>query len=254
VPDETGTSLRGLGIIARTKYYTLQHMPNFILRPLMRWQKRRLLADRVGADPEGVFTEIFHTHGWPGESVSGHGSELARTVTIRAELPKLLRTYNIRSLVDAPCGDFHWMQHVDLGDCRYFGVDIVKDLIEQNEQRYGSSTRSFVHADITRDTLPRADLILCRDCFIHLPFEMAIAAVRNFKRSGATYLLTTTFPTKRRHWDTPVGGLHWINMELEPFNFPPPLLTILEEREHHAAGPTYSDRSLGLWRLADITC
>jgi hypothetical protein len=178
---------------------------------------------------------------------------MRRTVAVRAELPKLLRTYGVRTFLDAPCGDFHWMQHVDLGDCRYIGGDIVREIVEQNQRLYGSPVRSFHHLDITTDELPHADMVLCRDCFIHLPFEMAIAAIRNFKRAGITYLLTTTFPEKRRHWDTPVGGLHWLNLELPPFNFPPALLTILEERENFVTGPTYADRSLGLWRLADVS-
>jgi hypothetical protein len=145
------------------------------------------------------------------------------------------------------------MRHVELGECAYTGVDIVKELIEQNVARFTSPGRSFLHRDIARDDLPRADLVMCRDCFIHLPFAMALAALRNFKRAGITYLLTTTYPQKKRHWDTPPGGLHWINLCLPPFNFPAPLKLILEDPGACDAGDTYGDRSLGLWKFSDVT-
>jgi hypothetical protein len=82
---------------------------------------------------------------------------------------------------------------------------------------------------------------------------MALAALRNFKRAGIRYLLTTTYPQKKRHWDTPPGGLHWINFRLAPFHFPPALALVLEEPQKHAAGETYGDRSLGLGKFADLS-
>ena len=49
-------------------------------------------------------------------------------------------------------------------------------------------------ADITGDALPRCDAILCRDCLVHLSFANIARAVANFARSGAAWLITTTFP------------------------------------------------------------
>jgi hypothetical protein len=230
----------------------LQNTPNFILQPVMRRWKHWILRDRLGADSERVFTEIFQTHEWPGESVSGAGSSLDRTVVARRTIPEIVREYGIHTMLDTPCGDFHWMQHVDLGDCAYIGGDIVKEIVHANQEKYGSPTRSFRHLDITKDDLPSADLVLCRDCFIHLPFDMAMAAVRNFKRAKIKYLLTTTFPEKKRHWDTPPGGLHWINFRLKPFSFPPALKMVLEEPNVHASGDIYGDKSLGLWTLDEV--
>ena len=40
-------------------------------------------------------------------------------------------------------------------------------------------------ADITRDPLPRADAILCRDCLVHLSFANIAAAVDQFQRVRA---------------------------------------------------------------------
>src|SRR5262249_12081701 len=128
------------------------------------------------------------------ESVSGDGSDLTQTQVIRKEIEKLVGDLGIRTMLDAPCGDYYWMRTLNLNLQRYIGADIVPALVRENQEKYGSDTVSFEHLDITRDELPRSDLILCRDCLVHLPLQPALDALRNFKRSGSKYLLTTTYP------------------------------------------------------------
>src|SRR5882757_543401 len=92
----------------------------------------RMTVNSLGTDnPKQVFTNIFRKNWWSnGESRSGWGAELKRTVTIRAELREFARRHSIRSLLDAPCGDFHWMRHVEWpAGFRYIGADIVPDLV-----------------------------------------------------------------------------------------------------------------------------
>ena len=112
------------------------------------------------------------------ESASGRGSDLDNTETIRAALPALIREWGIRTMIDAPCGDFHWMSRLDLGLERYIGVDIVAELIELNRQKYRiEAVREFRVMDLVRDRLPAADLILCRDCLVHLSLPEACAEI-----------------------------------------------------------------------------
>ena len=75
----------------------------------------RMTVDSLGTgDAELVFTNIFRQNWWNnGESRSGWGAELRRTVSIRASLPDFVQRHSISSLLDAPCGDFHWMQYVE---------------------------------------------------------------------------------------------------------------------------------------------
>jgi hypothetical protein len=37
----------------------------------------------------------------------------------------------VSSILDIPCGDFNWTQSVNFGSCRYFGADIVEDLVSR---------------------------------------------------------------------------------------------------------------------------
>ena len=100
-------------------------------------------------------------------------------------------------MLDAPCGDFFWMKELDIGPVDYAGADIVAPMIEENRKRFGGEKRRFFVAYLIRDRLLPVDLILCRDCLIHLSNEDALKALQNIKRSGARYLLTTTYPERQ---------------------------------------------------------
>ena len=197
---------------------------------------------------EEHFTTIFEKRRWPKgfpETASGAGSTLRNTERIRIQLPMLLANHKIKTMVDAPCGDFNWMKEVDLNGITYAGVDIVADIVRKNRDTYGNEKRTFHHADITTESLPiQPDLILCRDCFVHLTNDLIQQAISNFKRSGSTYLLTTTFPNLQKNSDLrKVGRWRPINLRLPPFNFPSQL-DVVDDVDQNAPG-----KALGLWRL-----
>ena len=200
------------------------------------------------------FHQIFQDNTWGNtESVSGEGSNLARTKVVRAKLPALLQRRGVRSLLDAPCGDFYWMKEVDLGGVEYIGVDIVADIIERDNEWYAAAGRRFVLADLVSDALPKADLILCRDCLVHLPYAETRRAVANFQKSGALWLLTTTFTGRNENRDIELGDWRPINLERPPYDFPAPVEVLNEESDEvdEELG-AFPDKSLGLWRLADL--
>jgi chemotaxis methyl-accepting protein methylase len=66
---------------------------------------------------------------------------------------------------------------------------------------YGSNDIEFHVINIITDHLPKADVILCRDCLVHLKLGDGLKAIQNFKRSGAKYLLSTTFPDHAENTD-----------------------------------------------------
>jgi hypothetical protein len=200
---------------------------------------------------ESTFAPIYTENRWgDSESVSGPGSNLERTVKLRTELPVLLGEIDARTLVDAPCGDFNWMKDTALGVEQYVGVDILPDLIARNQSLYGNERTRFVFLDLTRDQLPRVDVILSRDCFIHFSYRHIAAAIKNFQRSRSTYLLTNTYPAWRKNKNIRTGDFRHINLMLPPFNFPPPLMQVNEK--HPEEVEQYFGKSLGLWKLADL--
>lgn len=194
-----------------------------------------------------VFGRAYATRAWgSAESGSGTGSELAATASLRSYLPELFKRLNVKTFLDAPCGDWNWMRHVELTSVDYIGADVVAEVIGDNQARYMRPGVHFMVADLTKDDLPRADLILCRDCWVHLSFQDISAILENFRRSGAAWLLVSNSPYVDRNLDQ-ITGLKWryLNLHSAPFHFPPPL----ERRKDHYPEVPFE---ITLWRILDL--
>ena len=213
---------------------------------------QRFAADRAsfaGLSLSERFQRIHDTNLWgAAASVSGLGSEVDATAVLRAELPLLLRRLGVRTLLDAPSGDGGWIASADLG-VRVTGIDVVPDLIAALQRR-GDSNRNYLVADITRDALQAADAVLCRDCLVHFSFANIARAVENFRRSGATWLITTTFSEWQTNLDCEDGDWRALNFERAPFGWGAPAELINENCME--AGGGWRDKSLGVWRMAEL--
>jgi hypothetical protein len=89
--------------------------------------------------------------------------------------------------------------------------------------------------DITGDALPRCDAICGRDCLVHLSFANIARAVANFRASGATWLIATTFPAWQSNADCEDGDWRALNFERAPFTWGPPV-ELLNENCLEAGG------------------
>jgi hypothetical protein len=191
-----------------------------------------------------IFGQIYQHNSWQSpESRSGPGSTLERTEVLRRELPVVLSRLGVRTLVDAPCGDCNWRQHMEIDLDAYIGVDIVPALIEDNRRRYRHINWKFEVADLIKDPLPPADAVLCRDALIHLSLADITQALSNIRRSGAKYLLATSHEAISVNTDITTGGWRSVNLMLAPFHLPAPLDRIVENPQ--------TGKILGIWTLAE---
>lgn len=223
-----------------------------LLPDLFRWLRRLSFQVRLGKkDCEQVFSAIYRKNYWGGwDSFSGTGSDVLQTELIVRELPGVFVELSVLTMLDIPCGDFHWMSGVELGSVDYTGADIVKELTEQNRKLYERQGLRFLSLDLIRDGLPRVDLVFCRDCLVHFSFKDIVLALKNICRSRSSYLLTTTFPERNKNHDIVTGQWRPLNLELPPFELPAPLKII---REGCTEGQgDYADKSMALWSIADI--
>ena len=203
-----------------------------------------------GRTPAAVFAGFHAAAEHRGDdSLSGPGSSLAQTATLRRALPDLLADLGIGVLLDAGCGDHRWLGQTDLPVTTYIGVDIVPALIARNAA-LALPGRRFLCADVTQDTLPRADLVLLRDTLVHYDLATARRTLRALQRTGARWLLATTFTDRRANADCALGGWRPLNLTLAPFDLPPPHRLIVEGCTE--AGGAYRDKALGLWRLDEL--
>ncbi|MCH8896463.1 MAG: class I SAM-dependent methyltransferase [Proteobacteria bacterium] len=211
------------------------------------YRRRSRLLERAG-DTEDRFTAIYKQNQWKNEeSRSGEGSTLEYTRNIRKEIPLLIERYGFKTILDAPCGDYHWFQHIERAqDTQYLGADIVEPLIAANQENFGNENTRFVHLDIITWKLPDADLWLCRDCLFHLSYDDIFSVIDNFLNSNIRYLLTSTHPDCDRNIDIPTGHFRLLNLELLPFSFCKPILTIDDWIEGMPV------RYLALWEKKDL--
>jgi hypothetical protein len=198
-----------------------------------------------------VFRDIYRRNHWSApESRSGQGASADQTAVLARALPDLLRRLGVGALLDLPCGDYGWMRRIELPTVRYIGADLLPELIGPLQERFGDAMHSFAVLDLTRDPLPAADLLLCRDCLVHLSFADIRRALGNIVRSGIPWLLTTTFPQCDGNEEIVTGDWRPLDLERDPFGFPAPL-ELLNERCTEGGG-LFGDKSLGLWRTADL--
>jgi len=190
---------------------------------------------------EALFASYYKSGFWPGS-----GSTLDYTESIRSGIPWLLRKLQVSTLLDAPCGDYAWFQRIDRDDVAYIGGDIVAELVERNQRQFGDAHTRFVVLDVTCETLPQADLWLCRDCLFHFSDKEILATLHNFLNCEIHYLLTTTYPRCEKNTDVPTGSFRQLNLEIPPFSLPAPNERLDDWIEGHPF------RQLALWDRVTI--
>ena len=193
-----------------------------------------------------IFTKFYINNKWgDSESKSGEGSTKKNTSQIRKIIPSVVKNYSVKTFFDVPCGDFNWMRYTKLYNCNYTGADIVSLIIKENQKKYSNPQRLFINFNMIKNTPPKVDLIFCRDALVHLSNNCCLKVLKNFKRSGSKFLLTTHFPNEKKNNIITNGMFRRINLEINPFNFPAPLEIFLENKLKESSEKKY----LALWEL-----
>lgn len=194
---------------------------------------------------ELVFEAIYDHNLWCGEeSRSGTGSDTAQTVTAKKILANIINEYNIASMLDIPCGDYHWIRDVKLPKgFEYIGADVVGKMIDDNRDKYPDVR--FEKLDIVCDPLPKnLDLIFVRDLLGHLSHFDTVFALDNIRKAKPRYVVATTFPNATDNPHIKTG--QWRPINLEHYGWYPILL--FSEGHLNDKGED-SGKSLGLYMI-----
>jgi hypothetical protein len=127
----------------------------------------------------------------------------------------MLYRYGITSLNDAGAGDLNWIRLIPW-EIDYKAFDLVPRHPDVQE------------FDIVRETLPRADAILCRMVFNHIGQAGTDVAIQRFRESGASYLIANRYKRNDR-------AFHRVEIGWEP----------LEETRDGPEEECY----IGIWKL-----
>ena len=211
------------------------------------------MTDRVS-----LFTDLTFGDGEK-TPLSGPGSTLDRTKTIRQILSDMVRTYDIKTMIDAPCGDLTWMSHFlkEHPALQYTGYDASQRSLERASERLKAmniNNATLINEDIVKTTFPKVDLIFERDGLQHLSNGAALQILKNYANSGSTFLLATMNLTHYNQWNRNIedGGYRPINLLLPPFRLPSPIAIFAEQHGSEGLQHYGQEKYTGLWLLNDI--
>ena len=236
----------------------------FVIRRLAEMAATIRLKIRA---PQDIFTEYYESNAWGHRaSRSGPGSSLEVTIEIRKALPSVWRQLDAKTILDIPCGDFHWMKEIDLSEFYYIGGDVVGEIIENNTRRHAGKNITFGEMNIIEGPLPQADLIICRDCLVHFSFAHIVKSLANIRSSNSKWLMTTHFPETKSNVEIATGQWRPVNLTLPPFNFQEPHILLREisekaiiEMQNTEENEEFlnwmlrwKDKSLGVWKISDL--
>ena len=173
-----------------------------------------------------VFELIYNQQGWgkdeQGMATSGVGSSMEFTKLYRVFLQDFMAAYRIRSVVDAGCGDWQFSQAIDWKGIDYLGVDIVPSVIEANQRRFGAPNVRFAVADIVRDELPPADLLVVKDVLQHLSHADITRFLAQLPRYRHVLIVNDVHPVSltAEPEDIAAGGYRPIDLTRPPHALP----------------------------------
>jgi hypothetical protein len=168
---------------------------------------------------EQVFTKIYNNEvlgqNEKGQGYSAPNSTIKNGDPYMVFLKNFIKENNIKSVVEVSCS---FSKHIKLNDVDYFGVDIVKHVIEKDKKKF-SSIR-FVDLDAVKCEFPKTDLLICKDVLQHLPNEdikIFLKKLKNFKNC----LICNEIDIKilsRMNQNIKYGSYRNIDLSKPPFN------------------------------------
>eukprot|EP00450_Noctiluca_scintillans_P012939 CAMPEP_0194504510 /NCGR_PEP_ID=MMETSP0253-20130528/28987_1 /TAXON_ID=2966 /ORGANISM="Noctiluca scintillans" /LENGTH=273 /DNA_ID=CAMNT_0039346909 /DNA_START=271 /DNA_END=1092 /DNA_ORIENTATION=+ len=200
------------------------------------------------------------------KSHSGRGSNVGYFTAVSLDfLSRAITENGIRTMLDVPCGDVNWQfeawetESLDA----YLGLDVAGVVIEMDQIRFKHhANKRFAAWDFARCPLPMRsdgdvqtpfDLIHVRDVIQHMRLADGVAAMCHVAQSGATYLISTTFPGERNFnvaFDDGVDRegrppYYANNLLAPPFSFPP-------GKDCVPTHPKGEADETCLWNIADL--
>ncbi|MBS2019415.1 MAG: class I SAM-dependent methyltransferase [Deltaproteobacteria bacterium] len=130
-------------------------------------------SSSIAAETKVAFENVYKNATWgtndAGVGNSGTGSTLDATLLYRTFLQQFIRNNEIRSVVDAGCGDWEFSSAIDWTGIDYKGYDIASQVIAHDKKTYAKPNIQFFEADIVEQDLPKADLLVSKHVLQHLP-------------------------------------------------------------------------------------
>lgn len=154
---------------------------------------------------KNVFTKIYESKAWSTRDsmaeifYSGPGSHDEKIVNIYlTAINNLLSSFdNKLDVVDLGCGDFFIGEKIRSMCNNYVACDIVDSLIDFNKIKYRDLEVDFRVLDLTKDVLPKGDIVFVRQVFQHLSNKQIKEALSNLAGQYKYLVLTEHLPASQ---------------------------------------------------------
>ena len=150
-----------------------------------------------------IFTLIYKNKFWgfssSNEFFSGSGSHNIQIVENYVSSVTKFLGDNISELtaVDIGCGDFAVGNQLYRNFKKYIAIDVNKNLIEFNKERFNDSNLEFRFLDCTQSKCPDADVIFVRQVLQHLSNQKIAELLSNLPKKIKYLIVSEELPISR---------------------------------------------------------
>jgi len=163
------------------------------------------------------FEQIYATNEW-GHG-SGEGSLPAHTRQYAQLVQQFVRDKGVKTVVDLGCGDWQFSRYIDWGAAEYIGYDLVRSVVERNQETFRKPEISFQLFSGNFDDLGSADLLIVKDVLQHWSNEAVKAFLPTLRRYRYCLLTNCVNPREETtNEDIRDGDFRYLDLRLPPFN------------------------------------
>jgi len=172
--------------------------PSFIRKYKRKKRDEKITEEFSGLSNSEVFEKIYEEKRWGSSDdlnrkySSGDGTRDKEIVSKYIDAVKdfLSDKKDVKSGLDLGCGDFSVGNHFcDLFE-DFKGMDVAKNIIEENKRIYSEKNVTFSTLDLTDGTIPITDVIFVRQVLQHLSNTEIQKFVKNIE-GKYRYLIVT---------------------------------------------------------------
>ena len=122
----------------------------------------------------------------------------------------------VNSVIEIGCGDWEVSSRINWSGVTYTGYDVVEGLIDYNKQIFGKDNITFVcDADIIKNNNSKADLLIIKDVFQHLPPSFCKDFIKSIPANFKYNLITNDCGGNK---EISFGGYNGNDFSSDPFN------------------------------------
>lgn len=130
----------------------------------------------------------------------------------------LLQSYvdkeDVKTVVEIGCGDWEVSSRINWSGVYYIGYDVVQMVVDYNSENFGKENIKFICDDIIQKNTIKADLLIIKDVFQHLPPSYCVNFIKSITQNFKYNIITNDLGGNN---EIEIGGYQGNNFSDSPF-------------------------------------